>query len=324
VFTGVLSGDVTLSDKNEVIFNVKPLNSVFQDFAARKLSGWTSTGMTASQFVTMLRDQTDGAGGFVFRPFFGDTTANWDISTTSNVFANLNTSTAQDVIDKNVWEIVEKLAEAENFVPFITRDGQFKFVSRDAVNTTNAFQFHGAGSFSNTYGQTIKEVTSYGFKISKYYSRVQIKWNAADTSTSYEVIDSNFEVGAASNPWVLGERTLELENLYIQTSTVANALAQQIYDDVSALKREIDFVTTFVPHLDLFDQFGIYYDPASINPASLWNANTWPDDVVDAATDLILDSGEGDALVLSGETFKFLSYEIDLDNFQNRFLAREV
>jgi hypothetical protein len=324
IFTGVISGDITLSDKNEVTLNIRPLTSVFQDFPARNLTGWTSTGMTASQFIGMLRDQTDGAGGFVFRPFFGDTTGNWDISTTSNVFANLNTATAEDVIDKTAWEIVEKLAEAENFAPYITRDGTFRFVSRDSFNTVNAFEFHGAGEYSGEFGHTIKTVDSYGFRISKYYSRVQIKWNAADTSTSYEVIEAPLEVSGASNPWVLGVRTLQIENLYIQTSTVANALAQAIYDDVSGLKKEIEFTTTFVPHLDLFDRFSIYYDPADVEPASLWDANTWPADLSDAPTDLILDSGESDALTLQGDEFKFLSFEIDLDNFQNKFVAREV
>jgi hypothetical protein len=324
VFTGLISGDIPLSDKNEVVLNLKPLTSIFQDYPARNLTGWTSTGMTASNFVTMLRDQTDGAGSFVFRPFLGDTTSNWDISTTSNVFANLNTSTAADVVDKNAWEIVEKLAEAENFVPYITRAGVFKFVSRSAIAATVAFEFHGSGSFSGEYGQTIKKVDSYGFKISNYYSRVQIKWNAASTSTSYEVVESTLTVSGVSNPWVLGARTLALENLYIQTSTVANTLAQAIYNDVSALKKEIQFTTTFVPHLDLFDRFSIHYDPAAVQSGSLWDGNTWPADATNATTDLILDSGEGDALVLEGEEFKFLSFEIDLDNFENRFLAREV
>ncbi len=324
VFTGLISGDVLLSDKNEVSFNIRPLTSVFQDFPVTGLTGWTSTGLTASQFVTMLRDQTDGAAGFVFRPFFGDTTGNWDISTTTNVFANLNTSTSADLVNKSVWDVIQTLAEAENFVPFVTRDGAFKFVSRDSVNGPVAFEFHGAGSFSGQYGQTIKTVDSYGFKISKYYSTVQLKWQTEDTTTSYETIESNFQVGPASNPWVLGVRVLSIENLYIQTSTVANTLAQTVYDDVSALKNEIEFTTSFVPHLDLFDRVSIFYDPAGVQPSSLWDANNWPADAIDTAQDLIFDDGKGDALVLQGEEFKFLSFEIDLDNLQNKFLAREV
>lgn len=324
VFNGIISGDLPLSDKNDVVLNIKPLVSIFQDFPARNLTGWTSTGLTASQFVTMLRDQTDGAGSFIFRPFFGNTTSQWDISTTSNVFSNLNTATAEDVIDKTAWEVVEKLAEAENFVPYVSRTGIFKFISRTAVDTAASFQFHGAGSVNTEYGHTIKSVSSYGFKISNYYSRVQIKWQTPSTSTSYVVQESTLTVSAASNPWVLGVRTLAIENTYIPTSTVAQTLALSIFTDVSSLKKEIEFTTSFVPHLDLFDRFSMYYDPAQFTAANLWDQNNWAADDTSTASDLIFDASKGDALILEGEEFKFLSFEIDLDNFQNKFLAREV
>ncbi len=324
VFMGVLSGDLPLSDKNDVTLNVRPLTSIFQDFPARNLTGWTSTGVTASQFITMLRDQTDGSGSYIFRPFFNDTTSSWEISTTSNVFSNINTSTAADIVDKTAWDVVEKLAEAENFVPYITRTGVFKFISRTSVDTASSFEFHGAGSFSSEYGQTIKSVNSYGFKISNYYSRVQIKWQDANTSTSYAVQESTLTVQASNNPWVLGVRTLSFENLYIPTSTVANTLALSIFNDVSALKKEIQFTTTFITHLDLFDRFSIHYDPAYFINSNLWDQNDWGADNTSTSFDLIFDASKGDALILQGEEFKFLSFEIDLDNFQNTFLAREV
>ncbi len=324
VFVGVVSGDLPLSDKNEVTLNVRPLSSIIQDFPAANLTGWTSTGMTASQYVQMLRDQTDGSGSFVFRPFFGDTTSNWDISTTSTIFSNLNTSTAEDVIDSTAWDVLEKLSEAENFVPYITRSGIFKFVSRASVDTIPAYQFHGSGSFDTEYGQTIKTVANYGFKVSKYYSRVQIKWNPADTSTSYEIVESTLTVSAASNPWILGAKTLAIENFYIPTSTVANTLAQTIFNDVSALKKEIEFTTTLVPHLDLFDRFSIYYSPGNFLNQNLWDQNNWADDVVKSDSDLIWDAVSGDAIILDGTEFKFLTFEIDIDNMQNKFIAREV
>lgn len=324
VFIGVVSGDIPLSDKNEVALNVRPLSSIFQEFPAQNLTGWTSTGRTASQYAAMLRDQTDGSGSFIFRPFFGDTTSNWDISTTSTVFTNLNTSTAEDVINKTSWEVLEKLAEAENFVPYITKTGVFKFVSRSSVDTIPAYQFHGAGSFNTEYGHTIKNVSNYGFKISKYYSRVQIKWKSADTSTSYEVYESTLTVSATNNPWVLGVKTLSIENLYIPTSTVANTLAQTIFNETSSLKKEIEFTTSLVPHLDLFDRFSIYYSPSSFLQNNLWDQNDWAADVTTTALDLIWDAASNDAIALNGTEFKFLTFEIDLDNMQNKFIAREV
>ena len=324
MFIGILSGDIPLSDKNDLALNLKPLVSVFQDFPAKNLTGWTSTGFTASQFLTMVRDQVDVYGAYIFRPFFGDTTTNWEISATTNVYSNLNTSTAADVIDKTVWEIIEKLAETENFVPYITRDGIFKFISRTTLNSTTAYEFHGAGSFSSTYGHTIKTVDTYGFRISKYYSRIQLKWRDTDSATSYVIREANLEVAPTNNPWVLGVRTLSIENFYIPTVTVAETLADALFDDVSAYKKEIEFTTTFIPHLDLFDRVAVYYDPAEAQANSLWDQNNWADDATSTAQDLIFDAAVGDALILEGQEFKFLSMEIDLDNFQNRFVAREI
>lgn len=324
VFVGILSGDIPLSDKSEVTLNIRPLVSVFQDFPATNLTGWTSTGITASQFMTMLRDQVDSSGNYIFRPFFGDTVTYWDISTTSTIYANLNTSTAKDVLDRSVWEVVEKLAEVESFVPYITKDGVFKFVSRESVATTVAFEFHGAGSFSSEYGQTIKAVNSFGFRISKYYSRVQLKWVDSDTTTSYVVEESALEVSPTNNPWTLGVRTLAIENFYIPSLTAAQTLALSIFTDVSGFKKEIDFTTTFIPHLDLFDRISLHYDPASTMPTNLWDLNNWANDGTGADTDLVWDKSDGNALYLTGEEFKFLSMEIDLDNFSNKFIAREV
>lgn len=324
VFTGVISGDIVFSDSNDVVFNAKPLNSVLQEFPARNLTGWTTTGVTASQFITMVRDQTDGAGAFIFRPFFGNTTTFWDVSTTSNVFSNLNTSGAQDVIDKNVWEIIEKLAEAENFIPYVTRTGTFKFISRATVATATVFEFHGAGSFNTNYGHTIKKVSSYGFRASKYYSRVQIKYNSANTTTSYVVVESTLTVASNSNPWVLGAKTLAIENLYIPNTATASTLATTIFSDVSALKNEVEFETTLVPHLDLFDRISVTYDPNPFTNNNLWDQKNWAADDTSTSDDLIFDKSNYDSLVLSGQEFKFLSFEIDLDNFSNKFIAREV
>jgi len=324
VFTGLISGDIVFSDSNEVTFNLKPLQSVFQEYPARNLTGWTTTGLTASQFVSMVRDHTDGSGSYIFRPFFDNTTSNWDISTTSNVFANLNTSAAEDVLDKNVWEIMEKLAEAESFIPYVTRSGVFRFISKSSVSTATSFAFHGTGSFNSTYGNTIKKINSYGFRASKYYSRVQIKFNKADTVTSYSIQETTLTVLGSNNAWALGSKTLAIENFYIPNTATAQALASTIFTDVSGLKTEIDFDTSFIPHLDIFDRFSIYYDPAAFSITNLWDQNDWAADSSVTSSDLIWDLSDGDTISINGEEFKFLSFEMDLDNFQNSFIAREV
>ncbi len=324
MFTGIINGEIPLSDKNEVVFNIKPLTSIFQDFPAKNLTGWTSTGCTASQFIGMIRDQTDGAGGFLFKPFFNDTSTFWDISPTTNVYAGLNSATAPYVIDSTVWDVVEKLAEAENFVPYVSKEGIFRFVARASNTTTVAFEFHGAGSFNTTYGKTIKSISSYAKKTSKYYSDVQVKYVDSDTATSFVTVESAMTVSPASNPWVLGKKVMSIENFFIPNTATASAIATTLFNEYSAVKNEITFTTTFIPQLDLLDRISITYDPSSVNVNSLWDQNNWAEDVTNASTDLIWDASRGDSIKISGAEFNFLSIEIDLDNFQNTFIARQV
>jgi len=325
VFTGILSGDIPLSDNNQINFNIKPLTSIFEEYPARNLTGWTSTGLTASQFVTMLRDQTDGAGGFLFRPFFGNTITYWDISTTAQVYADLNTSTAEGVFDSSVWEIIEKLSEAENFIPYVTGDGKFKFVSRSPASTDLNFEFHGAGSFSGEFGQTIRTVPQYGPKLTKYYSRVKVKFEREDTVTSYVVNQGSYTVSPASSAWVLGLRTYETQNLLIPDTATASTIATTIFNDVSALKNEIEITTSFIPHLEIIDRFSITYDPTEFKEESLWDQNYWDDDTTTSNIQaLIFDNSKGDAIILEGDEYRFLSIEMDLDSLQNKYVAREV
>lgn len=322
-FIGIVSGDIFISDKSEVTLNIKPLTQVFRDYSARNIRGYNDS-VTASRFIELLRDQTDGSGSYVFRPFFGDTTSNWEISTTSNVFLNLNTSGAQDVIDSDVWSIVEKLAQVENFVPFITRDGVFKFISRASVATDQTFfEFHGAGSFDSQFGQTIKNISAYGPRLTKFYSRVSVKHREADTTTSYAVAETSLTVGPASLSWALGERSLNIENIWIPTSTVASTIATTIFNNVSSLKKEITFKTTFIPGIDILDSVTISYDPSPAAASSLWDLNDWAEDTTNAAADLVWDQISGNALVLDAASYKLLSIEMNLDSLENNFVARE-
>lgn len=325
IFTGLVSGDVSVNDSNEVQFQLKPLSSVFEDYPASRLTGWTTTGMTASEFVTMLRDEQDVNGTYVFRQFFGDTTGNWVIQTTTTNYPEL-TDTAtnrEDITTKNCWEIIEQLCEAENFVPYITGDGKFNFVSRGSVDSLSAFEFHGAGSFSPTYGNTIKSLDSYGFKKSKFYSRVQIKFDRPSTITSYYTAESSFEVTGTNNSWVLGDKTLSITNYFVGTSANAQTLADALLFDVSALKNEMSFKTSLVLGLDIFDRFSVFYDPTTFNPNSFWDIYNWADSTT-SEDHLFWDRAQGEQVNLQGDEFKFLSFEIDVDKLENNFIAREV
>lgn len=315
-FIGILSGDPTLNDSNEIQLTIRPLTQLFKDYPANRLDGYTTTGMTASQFVESIRDHTTGSGNFVFRPFFGDTTTNWDIQSTTINYLELSTSTSVDIVEKSVWSIVEKLGQSELFVPFIDFNGVFRFKSKDPTDTASSF-FFGKGFFEPDFGNTIKKVERFGPRIEAYYSRVQVKFNNADTNTSFVETAAELTITSDNGPWTFGYRTFRLDNFFIPTSTVADSIASSLFNDLSSLKDEIKFRSSFIPHVRLLDKVEISYDSTQPNQASNWNENDWN-------TELTWDDSKGDAINLQNAPFKILKVHINLDNFETLFIAREI
>jgi hypothetical protein len=315
VFTGIISGEVILNDANEVTIQAKPLTQLFKDYPARAITGYSAS-LTASGFMELLRDQTDVSGTYVFRPFLGDTTTNWSIQGTSNVYPDLSTATAKDIRDKTVWDVVEKLAEAENFSAYINQQGKFFFGPKDPP-TDVTYQFHGVGSFDTTYGHTIKSIQRYGKDTSRYYSGVQIRYREEDTSTSYVVEESALEVLPNNTAWSWGYRLFQIDNYWMSTAT-AQAVASELKEELSALKDVLEFTTTFIPHLNLLDRVSVHYDSTTRPVAeSLWDANDWD-------TELTWDASEGNAIILQGQEFKFVSIDINLDAFECKYVARAI
>lgn len=315
VYTGLIAGDILMSSKNEVHLPIKPLMQVFVDYPAIKLDGFTTGGMTAETFMTMVRDHTDGSGNLVFRPFFGDTTANWSIASTTINYGNLNTNGAKDVRDKSVWQVMEKISEAENKIVFVTRDGKFIFQPADLVTITG-LEFHGLHSFDTSWGNTIKTIDRYGKAITKYYSRVQIKHLDDDTSTSYAVQEVALQVSGTNNPWNLGHRTFAMENLWIPNSTTANSIASVIFNEVSNLKNEIEFTATFTPQVELLGSIFITYDSGDIAIDTLWDQNDWD-------TELRFAKDLGDAFIFQRKQFKVTQIRHNLNRFETSLIARE-
>ena len=328
IFVGVIQGDITLSDSNEVALPVKPLLQVFRDFSCRNLTGLTTTGMTASQFIQTLRDQTDGAGAYIFRPFFQDTTSYWDFTSSSTVYPDVSPNVVSaapadnpmqnDFLQLSVWDAIERLAEAENAVPYITRDGVFRFQDREANTTGVQFAFFGRGFDDRRYGDTIKKVNGYKTKTSDFYSRVEVKWSQQATSTSIVSTQTAMVVGN-NNAWILGHRTYAVENMWLGTVTAARTVANNIFEAVSSLPREIDFNTTFVPHLEVLDPVTLNYDSNASDPRTRWDLNDWATPGTTTGTELIW--AKGDSMNLFGDEFKLTSIDINLDNLECRFVA---
>ena len=335
VFLGVIQGDLALSEENQVQLSVKPLLQVFRDFSTRNLTGYTTTGMTASQFITMLRDQTDGSSNYIFRPFFGDTSSNWNFTSSGLTYidvadtvgsrrpvpAYVTAPPQNDFIEMNVWDALQKLAEAENLVPYVTRDGVFTFSNRNPNTTTAAYQFFGRGFNDYTYGQTIKRINRYTKKISDYYSRVELKWLDSGTTTAVVTTQTAMAVTGSNTAWLYGHRTFHLENFWIGTLTTAQSLANSIFQNISTINNEIDFTTSFVPHLELLDRVQVSYESTERALNSRWDVNDWAADDTNTSSDLYWANPIGDAIRFAAKEFKIVSIELNLDNLESRFVG---
>lgn len=312
---GLISVDIPADDTNSITFDLKPLTQVFMDYPVDRIDWNTATGITASRFIELVRDQTDGSGSFVFRPFFDDTTSMWNISTTSITYSELTSGNVGANTEKSVWDVVEQLCEAENFISYVDNEGMFHFRSKTGISGT-AFKFNGIGyDFDSEYGVTIKKINRYGNNIGSFYSRINVKFEDADTTTSYVTKDIDMVVNGANAAWNYGYKIFNLENTWIPNTATAQTVADALYNELGTVKKEIQFTASFVPHLNILEQFEVYYDTAVAEDNSYWDVNNWDSELMWAKT-------SGDALKLNGRQFKIIDLEIDLDKFETKIVGR--
>jgi len=320
MFIGVLQGDAEITERDEVQLRANSQMNVLRDFPGENLRGFTTTGQTASKAVEAIRDMTDGSGNYLFLPYFDDDANNWVVSTTTQDYDNLNTGAAQDIRDISAWEVIEKLAEAENKVTYIDRTGKFYFVSRGANDdTTTAFHFYG-NVHNSTYGQTIKKVDYLKDATDKFYSRIKVKFSDEDTIESYVVTETTMAVSGVNDAWLYGQQEFELANYWIAGTAAAQTIAEAIHSEVSTVKKEVGITTSFIPQLGVFDPVQVTYYATETDEKSLWDCRNWADDT--AGEDLYW--AKDDAWDIDSKEFMILSVELDLDNFSSTFKLRET
>lgn len=318
VFVGIISGDLGVSGKNEVDLNIKPLTQVFKDYPALELRGFSATGITASRFIEILRDHTDGSSNYIFRPFFHNTSSYWSINSTDIVYENLNTGSASDLQQRDCWDVVEKLAQSENHAAYIDNTGVFKWVPK-SVGASSTFHFVGLQYLPNrAWGHTIKNIARYGKKLTQFYSRVSVHWQDTLSSDAYASTGLSFAITGSNTAWNLGHRTFAIENYWIPNATVAGSIASSVFSDISSLSNEINFETSLVTAVDILDKIEVSYDASDqTSKSSLWDLNDW-------TTQLEWDATRGDAIVLDEQEFKVLSVDINLDTLSTRFIAKQI
>ena len=326
MWTGIISGDIGMSARGVITLPLRPVTQVFRDYPASDITGITSTGISSGGWISLLRDQTDGAGSFVFRPFIGEgqTTTDWTISTGGPLYANLNTSAAEDLHNLDCWSVTERLAQAEQKIAFVNRTGQFIWQQKTTTAAVQ-YEFHGLGSSDRAFGHTIKKINNYGKRLTSFYSRVAVKYVNEDTSTSFVNTALSFAIGGVNTAWNLGSRTFSIENFWLANSAAAASVASSVFDQVSSQDEEINFVTTFVPQLNLLDRISVTYDSTDfVSGRSFWDINDWATTGADSLTDLIWDDARGDGIILNSTNFKVLSINLNLDNMESTFIGRQM
>lgn len=330
IFHGIITGNINYSNEIKVKIPIAPLLEVFRQFPADRMN-YTLALTDASGFFVDVRDQQDSAGSAIFSTFFGNTSTQWDLTSVPALgpfYLELtNDSTTSNAVQgATLWDIMQKIAQTVNCVVFIGRDGLFTIRQRSTLlaSQSTTFSFFGLGNWDNTHGRNIKKINFYGDKVTKFYPRVSVHHDEGTDKTSYEIKREQFAVTATSNLWLHGERTLDVENTFVQNTAQAIDIASALASEFGTLRKEIDLTTSFVPHLSVNDKVEITYDAGTFNVNNLWDQNNWADSIgaADAVGDLIWDPDTSSPFTLNQDVFRIIKVSVNLDTFECKFTGR--
>ena len=309
-FLGIVTDEIVLKSTNEVMLPVKPMYSILDDVPASKLTGLTGS-QTASEIIGKIRDLTDTNSVSVFSDYIS--AGAWNIDSTSAIYPDINTGA---VAGLSMWQVMTKLAETENKAIFFDPNGEFYFKSKVENQSTSVWEFTGISkNTNNQYGHTIKSIDSYKEATSKIFTRVRVKINETETSTSYRTQEAPWTIGDSSTSYVYGERTFAFENTWLNTTT-ADTLIAAIHSTTSLVRRELNIHTKYIPTLRIFDRVSVDFVSKDIDTgSSLWGSFLWGHG--------LWGGGNNNAFEITGN-YRIIGLEQDIDNFQSSFHLREI
>ncbi|MEE9609971.1 MAG: hypothetical protein V3W19_01910 [Desulfatiglandales bacterium] len=317
VFLGIINSDFDTSDKNEIKLPVDTLDQVFKEVPGDQLQGSLNGGTIASDYISRIRDWTDGptttTGTAVFQKYIA--AADWSIPASTIAYPNLNTTTVLG--NGSMWTTIQKLAQAENRVAYVTPQGKFLFVSRDAPTTTAVYRFVGIGGSDTLYGHNIKSLDSYRERISRLINRVRVKFDTEETSTSYYTRQENWTWGDGSVSDTFGVHPYKLDNDWIANTTNAVTLGDAIFDEYSEVKYELDLTTKFTPQVFLSDIVEVTYRSPQPRVEPLWGEVLWGQSL------WARQAGRG-FNVFKEKRFQVIGLSHDVDRFTSKWKLRET
>lgn len=296
------------ADDNEVMVNGSSLKSIFDYVSAKDVPGIFGT-LTASEIISAIRDHTDGSGNVIFRQFIS--TTSWSIQTTSNNYlVQSGTSAIENA--GTVWDLMEKLAESEGYVVYITRTGGLYFGDRETATTASEYSFTGQG-FPRPSVMNLRNLHE---SFDKTYNKVTVKFREDDTTTSYVQAGTTTSVNPLNLAWKYGVKNYEMENLFIPDTTTAQTIANAQYLAFRYPKQEVELKTKFHPSLEILDRVSVSYYSYDLSGLGRWDEGEW-------------DDGEnwpieGENIDWLDKEFVVLSKNINLDDFSMSVKLREV
>lgn len=315
----IMTGEINVvSQNNQVNLNCKSLVNIFQEVRADEIGGITAS-ITASEILTKIRDATDGSSNLLFRTFI--TSTSWDIQSTTNVITSLGTTTS--LSEFSVWELMNKLAEAENFVVYITRQGGVVFGDRTPNSADPSFFLYGAGYRD----PNIIRISSYKEAVDKLFTQIRFQYIGDDTTTSFIEAGTQTTIDTRSVEWKYGRKTYEFENNFFSTNTgTAQLVASRILNEFANLRSELEMDCLFLPQVEVLDRLAISYREGTLGTEYLWDMKDWAADTStsDGVNVLFWASETSATIDFTQKNFKILSKKTNLDTFVTTLKLREA
>lgn len=320
IFTGYLKHSLKQNEMGIIPFNFKPMSASLQEHRCRDLSltlsatttvdgnGETTTTYwarnTATELINLVRNYVQGS-----ITVYDDYISDWQILDTTQEYV-VNTSTIGDL---SHWELITKLAVAENCTTYVDREGVFYFIKRGfGFETTDYPSLNGIGATSREWGHTIKNLSSVYDNIDNVYNYISVKHDKADTSTSFYTYSESWEPGDRSSTWKYGSRILEVENEWI-TEEQAEIIGKELYRELRDPIKNVELSASFFPGYDILGIVSVNYKtPKTYGyTAPVWGSFNWGEDV--------WRDGGARYISIDGEQYQIRSITQDVENFSTKF-----
>ena len=308
LFIGLIGPDMPYNENNVTKFTLRHLSSIFEDFPADKIAGLGAT-QTASDMIAKIRDHQDSTGTYIFRKYI--TTTSWSITSTT---INYNFATSTAIQGKSCWDLMKTLAEAEDFVVYVSRDGKFLFNPKTAAASVT-FHFSGLRDADKSWGHTISKQITVDQNIEKVYNRIRIKFGEGDTTSSYYIKSEPYIWGDTTSSFLYGIRTYEIQN-DIMTQTIAATIADQIYTEYRWPKQEVRLIAKFVPQMELNDRVSVTYKTVIYKGEALYGYAVYDTDVWGERSGLNINIDNGE--------YRLTQIKHNLDAFTTEVTMREI